>query len=376
MMKELSVLIYLAGNNDLSAAASRHWGLLRDLSIPQGVALSVQYDTQGGGGKTFRLGADSSGRRIVTLKPRDSSSPDHLAEFLCWSMARAPAKRQVLLLFCHSDGFIGLLESDASGRTMALPAFRGALEGTLAKTGRPLDMLIFDCCFMAMAEVAYELKKLCPLILASQDELPGDGLPLVSLLEVLFRPAGREARGMRQIAASLVRSLAMEALSGEGMTHRLFVPQFCAIETAPLTELARQFRLFTAGLCENLECCGAVAEAGRRAQRSGNFAWNREPYRSFVDVWHFCTLLLENLSIPEAIRETAGRIAVLVESLVVENTRWGDETRNSHGLSFYFPRTSRAIPGGAAKKYGYGDLLWERDTSWGRSGINSFGLWH
>jgi len=57
------------------------------------------------------------------------------------------------------------------GRTMNITTLASAL------SGKDLSYIYFDCCYMASAEVAYQLRDVTPLIVASATELPVDGMP-------------------------------------------------------------------------------------------------------------------------------------------------------------------------------------------------------
>ena len=89
-----------------------------------------------------------------------------------------------------------------------------------------LEYIMFDACFMAAVEVAWELKDVCDLLIASPCEVPGDGFDYSSLTERLLKPDVPDALGVCDdfftlyeksiygAAISLVDCRALEELAG------------------------------------------------------------------------------------------------------------------------------------------------------------------
>lgn len=103
----------------------------------------------------------------------------------------APADNFALVLWSHGNGWNndGYNDPDDRHRTwgehqgkmMNITALRTALEG------QNLEYIYFDCCYMGTVEVAYELRKVAPYIVASASELPRDGMPYDKTLRYLMR---------------------------------------------------------------------------------------------------------------------------------------------------------------------------------------------
>ena len=99
----------------------------------------------------------------------------------------APAKDYGLVLWSHADGWLEH-EGDYSSRSfgddrkkhITLPGLAKALEKNY------FSFIYFDCCLMGNIEVAYELRRLTPVIVASPTELPIDGMPYDENVECFF----------------------------------------------------------------------------------------------------------------------------------------------------------------------------------------------
>lgn len=97
----------------------------------------------------------------------------------------APAKHFGLVLWSHASGWLNDGTPDSAeaapakrrtfgqdrNRRMNIPDLAAALDG------QDLEFIYFDCCLMASVEVAYELRRCAPYIVASTSELPRPGTP-------------------------------------------------------------------------------------------------------------------------------------------------------------------------------------------------------
>ncbi len=90
----------------------------------------------------------------------------------------APANDYALILWSHSDGWVTPTNSidnrsfgEDRGYSMSIPDLASAV------TGQDFSFIYFDCCYMANVETLYELRNATPLIVASETELPANGMP-------------------------------------------------------------------------------------------------------------------------------------------------------------------------------------------------------
>lgn len=88
----------------------------------------------------------------------------------------SPSKEQTAREATRASQYVGI----DNNRYMQLWEFREALEKC-----PHLDYISFDACNMATAEVAYELRKQCDYILASAQEIMGDGFPYKGMISSL-----------------------------------------------------------------------------------------------------------------------------------------------------------------------------------------------
>lgn len=144
---------------------------------------------------------------VVTLKSYDDDlnavDGATMKQIIADVKQLAPANHYGLVLWSHGSGWYENGLTDES-KNIAKRAFgedrgpNGTLRGrfmnvsTLASVldGENFDYVYFDCCFMACVEVAYELRKVTPTIVASVSELPSPGMPYDKTVKYLLSDNG------------------------------------------------------------------------------------------------------------------------------------------------------------------------------------------
>ncbi len=135
---------------------------------------------------------------IVTLKEYPDASiysvdPERMKEVIADTKRIAPADDYGLVLWSHANGWLenmgtndeddyrgGRAFGDDRGKHMKLTTLASALAGNY------FSFIYFDCCLMGTVEVAYELRGLTPVIVASPTELPIDGMPYDRNVDAFF----------------------------------------------------------------------------------------------------------------------------------------------------------------------------------------------
>src|SRR5260370_42131422 len=190
--KKWTVMVYLAGNNDLDEemvaslqGMSKHAGNkksnifayyasanpLREVSL---------YD--------FR---DKNGDDIENYRVPDpkkfcgdcgdlggAAKPETLVNFVKCCHHHSDTPHNVLILSGHSDAFIGrsLLKDESALQVMSFLELAKALKEITGHVLKgKLDILGFDSCAMCMIETAYELRDTAQVLVSPQDFTPSGG---------------------------------------------------------------------------------------------------------------------------------------------------------------------------------------------------------
>lgn len=176
---------------------------------------------------------------VSTLLTYDASfSPveaENMSRVIADVKELAPARNYGLVLWSHGNGWLqtGITEKAPVRRAFGDHMGRAMNVTTLARVlrGEDFDFVYFDCCFMAGVEVAYELRDVTPVIVASASELPSRGMPYDLTLPYLMADEADPEGAARATFGHY------DSLSGSDRTCTMSV-----ISTAALPELAATVR--------------------------------------------------------------------------------------------------------------------------------------
>ncbi len=187
-----TVLVYIAGDNNLSNAAIQNINDMEAAALPANLTLVVQSDLPEDsaypGGQRRLIRPDNSPQitspLIQNLGPINSGDQRTLYDFASWGFKRYPSDRRALIVWGHGNSWFKgggkwiCPDDDAQSH---LSVSNGHLKGAL--TGLPhLDILILDACSMQSVEVLTELKNVADYIIGSEDEVPYTGFPYQQMM--------------------------------------------------------------------------------------------------------------------------------------------------------------------------------------------------
>ena len=200
-----TVMVYVTASNlESFAHADINEMEIAAASLPGSVNLAVLWD-QSAAGATYATGGGSqpawgdTGRAFISpdsnpdviatefqlLGELNTGDPQTLADFIDWAVEQAPAEHYALVMWDHGSGLQGFNYDNLDGTTsdhLTTPE----LVGVLADPQRPaFDVLAFDACLMAMAEVGFSLADHTGVFVASQEVVGADGHDYTTLFDVL-----------------------------------------------------------------------------------------------------------------------------------------------------------------------------------------------
>ncbi|MFN4220253.1 MAG: clostripain-related cysteine peptidase, partial [bacterium] len=112
---------------------------------------------------------------VKNLGKVNMADPVFMANIIKEVISKFPAENIAIIIGDHGAGWQGAVEDDsAGGKFMKIGEIREALEEVSKSIGKKIDVLAFDACLMAMAEVGYELKNAVKYMVASE-QLEGGG---------------------------------------------------------------------------------------------------------------------------------------------------------------------------------------------------------
>lgn len=194
-------MMYNASDNNLYAYQVNDLKEAEAAAAGDSVNLLSMADHRPVGGQGERVEMHAHGSQVKASWPDvNMSDPKNLADFVEWGVKNYPAENYWLVVSDHGDAWKGALEDDGSNGWMSLPQIQGALAEAREKTGRKLDVLSFDCCYMGSLEAAHQLRTEARYMVGSQEEVGYYGQDYAKLLP------GIENKNPRQLAEYLVDS--------------------------------------------------------------------------------------------------------------------------------------------------------------------------
>ncbi|MEW6279137.1 MAG: clostripain-related cysteine peptidase, partial [Candidatus Eremiobacterota bacterium] len=165
------------------------------------------------------------------LPATSMSCPRALADFIQWGMRNYPAEHYWLVVSDHGEGWKGACQDDGQDGWMTLPQLEEGLRLAREATGRKLDLLSFDACYMGSLEVAHQLRNEAGLMVGSEEAIGYFGLPYDRVLADMDRTP-------RELAARLV-SFATESYEAPGVPD---MPTTAAIDLSKVEAVTRAVR--------------------------------------------------------------------------------------------------------------------------------------
>jgi len=346
--RQWTVMVYMAADNDLTGEAWKDIDSMELAGSSDDVAIVVQVDTPSGAWR-YLVTKDATPGAIASLSLGslgrvDSGSGETLLDFIRFARSNYPAARYALILWNHGSGVKAATKDIAfdftTQRAIALPELRSAL----ARSGVFFDLLGMDACLMQMVEVAYEVRHNARVLVASQENVPGEGWDYETVFRELTRSPSMDARTLARI---IVESYATY-YGQRGIPGRYTLS---AVDLSRVSGLTSAVDALALAILNDFRTPPWVYVAlGDSALYFGD--------PDFVDLGDFMELLVAYPGINPGVRE---RAQVVLEELrrcvlYVQSVSVGSGIIETSGLSIYFPYT------GYVRKYE--SLEFASATSW------------
>ncbi len=384
--KAWTVLVYLAGDNNLDEAGADDLAEMKSVGSTDEVDVVAQFDRAGASGRTYRYrlrkGTTLAQDRVASLGETNTGDPAVLEAFLIWGVETYPAERTLVVLWNHGAGWddtdLYRMARGGAGRDRAraasgrTPRSRGVRRAEVrrvaarlrrtvfatsvakavstrailfddnaqdfldnlelkrvvakvkAKLGRRIDVLGMDACLMAMAEVAYQVRGAVAVQVGSEELEPGDGWPYAAILAKL---AARPSMTARELGSVIVDAYLASYRASDVVTQS-------ALDLARIVDLRQAVDGLARALAEG--CADpATLLAIVRARRSTQHYDTKD----YVDLAHLCERL-EAAGAGEAIGDACGIVRGAIEAAVIASGSKGGAVANSRGIAIYFPEGS------------------------------------
>jgi hypothetical protein len=210
-----TVLVYVAADNNLEAYGLDDINEMESANLPDWMRAGVLIDRTGGhstanGNWTdTRVGEITSDNNtsiissdLTSWGERNTGNTRTLIDFVEWGVAAMPADNYALVLWNHGGGIDGIAWDDTSGDHLSIAELDAAMDAVSAD----IDVLGFDACLMASAEVMHAVGDSVSYFVASQELEGGDGWDYRDLLNDLSAQGETmTARGFAHTAVDSAR---------------------------------------------------------------------------------------------------------------------------------------------------------------------------
>ena len=347
---EWTVMVYLDGDNNLETYGIQDLNEMEMVGSTTDLNIVVQIDripysvlagnnqgyaddTSNGDWTTTRrhyitkdLNPDLiSSPLIADLGELNMGDPQTLVDFADWAITQYPAKKYLLVIWNHGGGFRTLnrakdiaWDDTSGGDRITMPELEDALSTITAQIGKNIDLVGMDACFMAMTEVAYQIKDYADLLVTSEESEPNEGWPYDTILSQL---ASNPLMSSEELATDIVDKY-IYSYPVSNVTQSAIDLSYVDTLASQLSNLALE--IISDSSTRKYQYILAAASS----QRYGDF--------DFTDLYDLCNNLLiysNSLSVKNMVLS----IQQTLDLAVIKSGYSGVEVSRSRGLSIYFP---------------------------------------
>lgn len=360
---EWTFMVYLDADNNLESAGIDDFLEMASVTDSNKVNIIVQMDripsytsSYGNwtGTRRFSIGHNDtpSMAPVQDLGEQNMGDPNVLQDFVEWAITNYPAKRYMLSIWNHGDGWRRSREllheramrardasrpdqgvakavatDDTDNDVLYMREVQTALEAARQRLGTvvKLDVVGFDACLMGMVEVTYACRDVANHVVGSEDLEPGDGWPYDTILADLVATPTMTPQQLADLVVDKYGSY-----YGSGTTQS-------AVDVSELSNLASKINAFTTAA--NGEW--PALKAARLASKQYHPSWSSSCWG--VDIWDFADEVHSRVA-STTIKTAAAQLKTAVEDFVT-NVHPSAAGSDSHGVAVYFPPTQTEFNG-------------------------------
>jgi hypothetical protein len=367
-MKSWTFMVYMGGDNNLEPDGVKDLKEMKKVGSTNDVNLIAQFDrATGHTSKRYylRKGGQASADAVATVGKVNTGDPKNLMDFIKWGVNAYPAKRYILVLWNHGQGWddtdiyaderhrrlrrlasgrirhalfhtpvrrtLKMAIGDSEARAILLDddakdfldnlEMKKVLADTKKLLKRKLDILGMDACLMSMAEVGYQISDSAAFTVGSEETEPLEGWPYDTILTELVKKPAMTAKDL----STLIVKKYIASYSKDAVTQAACDLSKAGALAAAVADLAKALK---AGLADS---------ATRQSILTARTQAQTYEVRDNIDLADFCSLLAKAASGTEIAKRCQDVIQAVQSDYVVTSGYKGAAMKNSHGAAIYFP---------------------------------------
>ena len=241
------------------------------------------------------------------------------------------------------------MKDESSMDSLTIDELKAVLAELHGNATQKLELLGMDACYMAMGEVAYELRDDVDILIAAEGLEPAFGWPYDRILQAAKRrqAAGRPHLPPRELAVDIVDEYVKcysDYDRSAGIAADLAAIDLSKLEIKgpPPKGVVPAFKALVASLSDVLAKDNTTdKEPATRANHNRLLLahWHAQTYKAdqFVDLKDLCEQLKICFATEPALHAKAGDVIQALEECVIRSGCSGFATQYSYGFSIYFP---------------------------------------
>ena len=219
-LPEYTIMYFGSGFNNLDQFIQQDVNQMEMLGSTRKIQVVAQLaSSQARTVRRYFITKDSNASQITSPVLQDIGVVDMgnwkvLTEFILWGMKNYPSKRYFVIIGGHGNGWRetsqnraannpirGISPDDLSGNIISTTQLAMAFETVRRQTGKQIDIFGADACLMASVEVGTQLSNGVKVMVASQENEPGEGWVYQELLMRINRESDQSPRNIGRLAA-------------------------------------------------------------------------------------------------------------------------------------------------------------------------------
>jgi len=341
MKQKLTLLIYMAADNNLDGSGEEDLESLRKGSIYSDMTIVVQRDRWAFVDEAETVRYHIKGGEIFkeeVLGETNTGDPKVLRNFIEESAKAYPADKLMVVVWSHGSGVddadiyngkrdlyfvpeneieeIAVAFDDSAQDFLDNIELQKALDVSVK-----IDVLGFDACLMGMFEVAYQLRHKSDVFVGSQYVEPSSGWDYPRILEDL-----RVEDSATNIGEELVQFYA------DYYERESYDVTQSAFKMEQIEEVAKNLDAFAKAVRDNVESKKDLKYTFLSSQMFGQ--------SDYIDLVDFVKKVKSRLKL-EAVEPYADKLLDSLDKMIIANHTIGYRMRDAHGVSIYFPSEKR-----------------------------------
>lgn len=351
-IKKWTFLHYGAGDNDLFDVIYNDVDEMESVGSDINTNLLSQLDSPNLIGTCKRYFLEKDGKKGINSKPVQDlganvnmADPKTLTDFIVWGFSNYPSQNLAVVISDHGGGTDGAIADDTSNTLgmMKPQDIQKALSDAQLKTGKKIDVLGFDCCLMANAEVAYQLKDTADFLVASEESEGENGWPYNKMLsekhlkELQEKLKNKINVTPRQLAVKVVK----DSIGFQGD-----LPTLSSIDMGKMNYLAQNIDKFAK----------SILETKTPMDEFKLIIGETQEFDRFRDIYDFAKRVTLDESINDLnLKNSAKELMIALNTAIIAE---------QHSHSYPGAKGLQVILDNIAKPNNYNDFALAKDTNW------------